>query len=190
MLNVFCFLLDKRVDVTEDEPEEEWEEDLEEEPGRGRRGLRRGLRRGTRRRNKKRSIKQKVCLQLHYWRQFSHFLLIVHLLLIDGWRMEDGEDDNWEWEPEQEPSCGKQISMKQIYINNSTYIRDDKNDRFTQFLLLCFDDFHLFLVLFSDWKKTQKRTLKIQVKLILRNTQQGNNLDEQSKDKYETSVHN
>ena len=80
--------------------------------------------------------------------------------------------------------------MKQIYINNSTYIRDDKNDRFTQFLLLCFDDFHLLLVLFSDLKKTQKRTLKIQVKLILRNTQQGNNLDEQPKDKYETSVHN
>ena len=30
----------------------------------------------------------------------------------------------------------------------------------------------------------------MQVKAILSNTQQGNNLDEQLKDKYETSVHN
>ena len=55
MLNVFCFLLEKRVDVREEEWEEE-EEDWVEEPGR----VRRGLKRGTRRRNKKRTIKQKV----------------------------------------------------------------------------------------------------------------------------------
>ena len=28
--------------------------------------------------------------------------------------MEDGEDDNWEWEPEEQPSCGKKMSSKQI----------------------------------------------------------------------------
>ena len=50
---------------------------------------------------------------------------------------------------------------------------------------------HLFLVLVSDWKKkSQKETLKIQVKVILTKIQQGNNLDEEPKDKYETSVHN
>ena len=121
----------------------------------------------------------------------SHVLLMIHLMLIDGWRTEDGEDDNSEYEPEQEPPWGEKMSMKQFYIHNSTYIRDNRNDRFTQFLLLCFDDFHLFLVLVSDWKKkSQKETLKIQVKVILRKIQQGNNLDEEPKDKYETSVHN
>ena len=95
-------------------------------------------------------------------------------MLIDGWRTEDGEDDNSEYEPEQEPPWGEKMSMKQFYIHNSTYIRDNRNDRFTQFLLLCFDDFHLFLVLVSHWKKkTQKRSLKIQVKMILRKNTAG-----------------
>ena len=106
-----CFLLDRRMDVTEEEPEEEWEEDLEEELGRSRRGKRSGTR-GTWIRNKKRTIKQKVCLQLHYWRYVSHLLLMIHLLLIDGWRTENGEDDNSEWNPEQDPSCGEKMSMK------------------------------------------------------------------------------
>ena len=70
----------------------------------------------------------------------SHVLLMIHLMLIDGWRTEDGEDDNSEYEPEQEPPWGEKMSMKQFYIHNSTYIRDNRNDRFTQFLLLCFDD--------------------------------------------------
>ena len=26
--------------------------------------------------------------------------------------MEDGEDDNWEWEPEEEPVCGRKMSIK------------------------------------------------------------------------------
>ena len=77
-----------------------------------RRRLRRGLRRGTWIRNKKRTINLKVCLQLHYWRYVSHLLLMIHLLLIDGWRTENGEDDNSEWNPEQDPSCGEKMSMK------------------------------------------------------------------------------
>ena len=35
----FCFILEKTMDVPEEEPEEEWEEE-EEESGRGRRGKR------------------------------------------------------------------------------------------------------------------------------------------------------
>ena len=98
------------MDVPDDEPEEEWEEDWEDEPGRGRRGKRSGTR-GKRRRNKKRTFEQKVCLYLHYWRQFCHFWLIIHLLFIDGWRKEDGEDDTSEWEPKQVHSCAEKMSM-------------------------------------------------------------------------------
>ena len=37
---------------------------------------------------------------------------------------------------------------------------------------------------------TEKRTLKMEVKVTLRKTQQGNFLDEELKDKYETRVQN
>ena len=43
----------------------------------------------------------------------SHFLLIIHLLFSDGCRMKDGEDNKWEWKPQQEPSYGKKVSKKQ-----------------------------------------------------------------------------
>ena len=57
--------------------------------------------------------------------------------------------------------------------------------------LLCLHDFHLFLVLLSDSKKkTQKRTLKMHVKVIPRKTYQGENLDMELKDKYETRLYN
>ena len=39
-------------------------------------------------------------------------------------------------------------------------------------------------------KMKQKRTLKMQVKVILRKTQQGNSLSKELKDKYETRIHN
>ena len=114
----FCFIFGKRMDDPEEEWEEdweeEWEEDWEEEPGRERSGKRRGLRRGTRRRNMKRTIKQKVCLYLHDWRHVSHILLIIHLLFTDGWRMEDAEDDNWEWSRTWTGTfVWKKMSMKQ-----------------------------------------------------------------------------
>ena len=58
-------------------------------------------------------------------------------------------------------------------------------------LLLCFDHFHLFLFVLSGWKKMkQKRTLNMQVKVILRKTQQGHSLSKELKDKYETRIHN
>ena len=58
-------------------------------------------------------------------------------------------------------------------------------------LLLCFDHFQLFLFVLSGWKKMkQKRTLNMQVKVILRKTQQGNSLSKELKDKYETRIHN
>ena len=39
-------------------------------------------------------------------------------------------------------------------------------------------------------KMKQKRTLNMQVKVILRKTQQGHNLSKELKDKYETRIHN
>ena len=56
---------------------------------------------------------------------------------------------------------------------------------------MCVDDFHLFSDSVFSLKKedSEKRTVKMQMKVILRKTQQGNNLDMQLKDKYETSTH-
>jgi len=55
---------------------------------------------------------------------------------------------------------------------------------------VCVDDFHLFSDSVFSLKKedSEKRTLKMQVKVILRKTLQGNNLDMELKDKYETST--
>ena len=84
----------------------------------------------------------------------------------------------------------KRWVWNKAYIHNWTCIRENKIDRFIKFLLQYVDDFNKFLVLFLDWKKkTQKRTLKMQVKVIQRKTKLGNNLDMELKDKYETRVH-
>ena len=55
---------------------------------------------------------------------------------------------------------------------------------------MCVDDFHLFSDSVFRLKKedSEKRTLKMQVKVILKKTLQGNNVDMELKDKYETST--
>ena len=68
---------------------------------------------------------------MHYKKHLSHLLLIIHLLFTDVWRVEDGEDDNWECEPEQEPSYGKRWVWNKVYIHSWTCIRDNKIDQFT-----------------------------------------------------------
>ena len=90
----FCFILEKTMVVPEEEQEEEREEEEEAQEEEIRSGL---------------SHKRYV---LHYWKHVSHILVIIHLLFTDGWRMEDGEDDNREWEPEEETVCGKNMSIK------------------------------------------------------------------------------
>ena len=42
----------------------------------------------------------------------------------EGYRKEDAEDDNWEWETEQQPSCEKRWVWNKVYIHNWTCIRD------------------------------------------------------------------
>ena len=51
----------------------------------------------------------------------------------EGCRKEDAEYDNWEWEPEQEPSCEKRWIW-----NNWTWIRDNNIECFYQiFTTVC-----------------------------------------------------
>ena len=91
--------------------------------------------------------------------------------------MEDGEDDNWEWKPEQEPSCGKKMSMNQIVhpkLNMCKWRQDWS-------IYLVFTTF-LWLSLipgsgFRLKKEAVEENYEDASEGVLRKTQQRNNLD-------------
>jgi len=77
----------------EEEREEDWEEDEEEKEEEIWRGLS--------------NIRYVSCCIIEDKSFIFYWLFIYCLQMDEGCRKEDAEDNNWQWEPEQEPSCEK-----------------------------------------------------------------------------------